>query len=157
MKSKKVTYKGKEYPSLSELARHKKINKYTLSWRLNKIGMSIDEAVEKGPAPTKNYTINGITYQSLREVAEAEGISYNNLKRIAYKAGGDPEKLELIIAQMQRVVQDHKGNKFKSYSEMARIYGIKTTTFLSRLNNGKSIEEALTCPVRPLSPRRNKA
>ena len=42
---------------------------------------------------------------------------------------------------------DHLGNHFKSVSAMTRHYGIPRPTYISRINSGWSIEEALTVPV----------
>lgn len=42
---------------------------------------------------------------------------------------------------------DHLGNHFKSVSAMTRHYGIPRPTYISRINSGWIMEEALTVPV----------
>lgn len=42
---------------------------------------------------------------------------------------------------------DHLGNNFKSVSAMVRHYGISRPTYISRVNAGWTVEEALTVPI----------
>ena len=42
---------------------------------------------------------------------------------------------------------DHLGNHFKSVSAMVRHYGISRPTYISRVNAGWTVEEALTVPI----------
>lgn len=42
---------------------------------------------------------------------------------------------------------DHLGNNFKSVSAMAKHYGISRPTYVSRINLGWTVEEALTVPI----------
>ncbi len=51
------------------------------------------------------------------------------------KANGTPSK-------------DHLGNEFCSIKEMCKFWRIKDSTFFSRVDQGMSIEEALTTPVK---------
>lgn len=47
---------------------------------------------------------------------------------------------------------DHKGTVYSSRAEMLKVYGIKTTTFKTRLKFGWSLEKALTTPVKKYEP-----
>ena len=44
---------------------------------------------------------------------------------------------------MGKVCYDHLGNKFNSYTEMCKYYGVRETAFFSRLNKGLTIKDAL--------------
>ena len=56
--------------------------------------------------------------------------------------------LESIIDNKNKRLLDHKGNEFKSYTEMAEYWNIKACTLLTRLKWNWDLKKALTKPVR---------
>lgn len=44
---------------------------------------------------------------------------------------------------MSKISKDHKGNVYRSISEMCRVYGISVNTYMSRRKSGRSLEETL--------------
>ena len=56
--------------------------------------------------------------------------------------------LESIIDNKNKKLLDHKGNEFKSYTEMAEYWNIKANTLLTRLKRNWDLKKALTKPVR---------
>lgn len=60
--------------------------------------------------------------------------------------------IESIIDYKNKRLLDHKGNEFKSYTEMAEYWNIPVTALLSRLKRKWDLKRALTQPVQ----RKNK-
>lgn len=56
-----------------------------------------------------------------------------------------------------KVVGDHEGHRFASYTEMAEHWGINSHTLLDRLATGMSLEEALTSSLKHVGASRRHA
>lgn len=52
-------------------------------------------------------------------------------------------------SDMMPVYQDHTGRRFSTLKSMAEAWGKTANVVLQRLNHGRSVEYALTQPVRP--------
>lgn len=48
---------------------------------------------------------------------------------------------------MSKPITDHTGQTFRSQAAMCKAWGISPQAYLTRINNGWSLEEALTTPV----------
>lgn len=62
-------------------------------------------------------------------------------------ANGMPLEVALttpVRKQVKYNAVDHKGVMYKSLIEMCAVYNVSRTTFISRINSGLSVEEALT-------------
>ncbi len=55
-----------------------------------------------------------------------------------------------------KIYKDHKGNIYSTQKEMCNAYSINLTTFISRINCGMSLEEALTNNLQKKPPLCNK-
>ena len=101
----------------------------------------------------KPIKYRGKVFESIRALARAYGVdrpdylSYK-LKKINY----DESKIgEILLFMTKPVIKDHKGNIYKSYSQMCREYKIPLSVFQYRLNTGYDLEYCLTAPVRKYS------
>ena len=98
---------------------------------------------------TRALRIKGKFYTSLTHACDLNGIChtsvYNRMKK--YKISMT-KALESIIDNKNKRLLDHKGNEFKSYTEMAEYWNIKANTLLTRLKRDWDLKKALTKPVR---------
>lgn len=93
--------------------------------------------------------IKGKFYTSLTLACDLNGISHTSVYRRMKKYKISMTKaLESIIDNKNKRLLDHKGNEFKSYTEMAEYWNIKACTLLTRLKWNWDLKKALTKPVR---------
>ena len=145
-----VEYKGKTYRSLGDLANHYGITPEALRQRLH-VYKSIDKALEhnKYPANKISITYRGVTYESLLALSNTLGLNHSYLCYKLKKANYDMNKLDEIIATtVKRIVKDHLGNTYNSYTAMCKAWGIPRNVFMYRLDLGHDLEYCLTHPVR---------
>lgn len=148
-----VDHLGKKYSSITELCKAYGILKTTFSRRI-KAGWNIENALTKEPvysvvAPTKVDHL-GNEYKTVKEMCNAYNISYSTFKR-RRKAGWSIKDSLTIKTKHRKLrhvpgepIKDHKGRVYKCIKDMCKEYGISISTFSNRLNNGWSIEDALT-------------
>ena len=56
--------------------------------------------------------------------------------------------LEKSLTYLTKVeIQDHLGNKFKTYKDMASYWGISIDAYNKRKRNGWSLKDSLTVPI----------
>ena len=80
-------------------------------------------------------------------MCKAYGISFDIFKD-REKHGWDLEKtLTTPVQPHDTTCSDHLGNQYPSKKDMADAYGIPVKALAYRLENGSSLEEALTMPV----------
>ncbi len=97
---------------------------------------------------TRALRIKGKFYTSLTMACDLNGIChtsvYSRMKK--YKISMT-KALESIIDNKNKRLLDHRGNEFKSYTEMAEYWNIKACTLLTRLKRNWDLKKALTKPV----------
>lgn len=98
---------------------------------------------------TRALRIKGKFYTSLTMACDLNGIChtsvYSRMKK--YKISMT-KALESIIDNKNKRLLDHKGNEFKTYTEMAEYWNIEVNTLLTRLKRNWDLKKALTKPVR---------
>ena len=74
---------GKDYASLTQVARAHNLPVSTLKYRINRLGMTPEEAVsvEPGPTTAKQIEVDGVTYPSIHKAAAA----YAEKKKIPFE------------------------------------------------------------------------
>lgn len=92
MGNKIFKYKGKDYSSLQKLANAVGIKRSTLFYRINKKGMSVEEAIN----PIR-YKYNGKGYATFKELATDVGIPRSTLYSRMYKGMTIEEAIEYKI------------------------------------------------------------
>lgn len=89
------------------------------------------------------------SYPSLSELASAYGLTVACLsRRLNIYHFPLEQALTTPCTNSPISIYDHKGNWFKSISELAEHYHIERKTLTYRLNNGWYVEKALTTPSR---------
>ena len=88
----------------------------------------------------------GKRYKSKKEMCAAYNITVTCYDfRRTYLGYSIQEALE--TPQIKKTVKDHLGNEYSSANKMCEAYGIKYVTFRNRLNQGWTLEDALTLPL----------
>lgn len=135
---------GNEFPSMRAMAEHYGLRSQTLISRLKR-GMALEKALEikSGDARSvKDHT--GKKFVSQEAMCRAWGI-----RPVTYaariKRGWTMEQALTERNKVGRVGMktDHLGNEFPSLRAMCAHYGTNTNSFLSRIEKGMSIEDAL--------------
>lgn len=161
-------FDGKKYPSIDNLFKAiqhlSKVSKPLFVQRVND-GMSIEEALVSPKKKTGTtfivpQEIEGITYITIREIAEAYNVKFNTMfKRYSRGLRGEtlvmkterkdyakPEKVEAIkekqITKHAKPVE-FNGIKYRSVKQMINEHGVRHCTYLKRRERGLSIGQAL--------------
>ena len=149
---------GNEFSSISSMVKHYGISYQAFLSRKAK-GMSLKDALTTPLAKyTKSQNIKdhlGKHYNSYKELAEAYDLDEKTLKVRLYRGWSLEDSLLCSTHKHSKYdkevsvsIEDHLGNIYPSYSSMAKAYGISFNALYHRLNNGWSVEDALTTPVR---------
>ena len=149
-------HNGKWFPTIRAMAKAYHIPDPTLRARI-RYGWTLEQALTtpltRKPIVRKPVCTDhlGKEFSSIRQMAEAHGISYQAvLDRL--NRGWDTEKaLTTPILNKNRhvVVKDHLGNIYPSRRALAKAYGISYVTMQQRFRIGWDLERVLTSPVRP--------
>lgn len=144
---------GNEYPSQKDMCEAYGVDIGTFRSRI-KHGASIEEALTtplggiRGVPHTDHL---GNVYPSKKAMCEAYGLSPKALdSRIKAKWSLEDAltiPVNVIKTPQRAVCFDHLGNEYPSKTALCRAYNIERATFNHRLENGLSLEEALTTPV----------
>lgn len=149
---------GNKFSSVSSMVKHYGISYQAFLSRRNK-GMSLEDALTTPLAKyTKSQNIKdhlGNHYNSYKELAEAYDLDEKTLKVRLYRGWSLEDSLLCSTHKHSKYdkevsvsIEDHLGNTYPSYSSMAKAYGLSFNALYHRLNNGWSIKDALTTPVR---------
>jgi len=149
MKGTTYVVDGVTYDSLAHLARSFGILRETLADRIDRRGMTAEEAIqcEKNPRH-KKIVVRGETFASLMAACRAHGADYQTVyKRI--ESGWDAESAILEPKNKGIEIVCH-GVSFPSISELARHYGIPFSKVWKRIKRfGYSPEDAVAKRPRP--------
>ena len=162
-----MDHHGVQYDSITEMFSSYGIKRSTYECRIKR-GWTLEEALttpkgENRPG-TKRTSKNakqakdhlGITYKSITEMLSCYGLSLNiynsRIKRgwtleeaLTTPKGEDRPNINRIY---RRAIEskDHLGKTYKSITDMCKAHGISISRYVSRINKGWTIEEALTIP-----------
>lgn len=146
-----IVYNGVEYTSIVKLAKVVGILSTTLYQRINKGGMTIEQALsipyKKCSTPVE---YNGVKYNSISELSRATGVAYTLLRDRITKSGMTPE--EAVNAPVREFGIDYAGVHYNSVRELAEVVGVELSTLQNRLASGISIDDAVSMP-KSVSPK----
>ena len=92
--------------------------------------------------PTTDH--RGRTFESFEQLAKHYTISPKTLKNRLKSEMSLEQALTMPVRSGPHVVcKDHLGTVYWAFTDMCRIWGVKYSTFIDRLNRGLSIEECL--------------
>jgi len=149
-----ITYKDIEYPSLKaciEANANEGLSYANIQARL-KIGWTLEKALTE-PVPEKykkTYTVDGITYSTLKELGDKFGLKHDQLYARARRGWTDQEiaygkvkknKKKEAKKNLREITVN--GITYPSIAEMCRQHKVKIVTYRHRIKSGWSIEEAI--------------
>ncbi len=128
-------YKGREFRSLSELAREYNVNRSTLENRLRRNGDLIEFTRQLDEQSNTTVKLSSKLLESYGAINSlvSETLSYFIM------ATND-----ISTEMTEETVVDHKGNIFSSDKDMSAYWGINYDMYLKRIKLGWSTEQALT-------------
>lgn len=95
---------------------------------------------------SSKITFDNITYSSELKLCLAKNISYRAflLAKKRYPNATSVEVFEnLLLDKTIGYVKDHKGNRFKTVSDMCKHYGVCVDTYRKRIRDGYNKQDAL--------------
>lgn len=99
----------------------------------------------------------GNTYDSIESLCKAYNIASTTLR---YRLNRGWSLKDALTKEKKsngkgKAVQDHLGNKYGSTKDLCKAYNINYTTFMVRIENGWSMEDAITKEIQ--TPEKGKA
>ena len=92
--------------------------------------------------PTVNH--EGQNFESFEQLARNYKMCPDTLKHRLKRGLSLEQALTMPVRRGQHVqCKDHLGNTYYTFTDMCKFWGVKYTTFISRLNRGLRIEECL--------------
>ena len=147
-------HKGRTYPTMRAMAEAYGLSYMTLRSRLNS-GLTMEEALTMPLHGIVACDHKGRTYPSMSAMARAYGLSYITLRTRLYSGLTMEEALTkpLRASHGAHKCIDHLGQEFSSIKAMCKHWNVLYESFFYRINQGMSVEKALT-EVR--KPRRKR-
>lgn len=153
---------GNEHASLSAMAKAWGVHVEILKSRL-KACWGLEAALTVPPGSIRKCKDHlGNEYPTFMAMAKAWGVNVRTLVS-RFERGWLPEKAltakPLFVTYPKgKPCRDHLGNEYKSFSAMAKAWGVSPKALTARLSKSWVLERALTTPVRPRrSHRRYKS
>ncbi len=146
--AKGVELNGKNYESLTELAKEYGINVSSVYFRL-KHGWPIEQAAGIDPPPSPNggkkLCIHGKEFASISKAAAAYGIHAPKVRDRLRKGWTVEQALEIEAVTLANdpIKLCINGQEYRSISQAIRELGVSRSKFYSRRKMGWSIEQAL--------------
>ena len=145
MSSKPVTYQGVEYASRRALCKEYGIDDKRVESRL-RAGWTLEEAVETeiGERVTNGIPVEyeGISYPSLKNMAEELGFSRSILQHAYYRTKDINEAVKYCLKHEKRDMTVW-GRTYQSLSEVALFFGISHNRLANQVREGKKLEEVI--------------
>lgn len=149
---------GNKFKSLTDLCKAYNITRYNYRDRKNQ-GWTLEEILttDLNMHQRLHYKNNELIKRhrknnELIQICEKNNLSVDTVKsRLQKEVPYDIAISQKPIprgANSKKSQTDHKGNKFDSIKEMCKFWNIEYHTFVRRIGYGKTIEEALTTPVK---------
>lgn len=151
----KVVYdhNGNSFESERKMCEHYGITYSVYKYRIEELGMAKKEALETVKSNYQYKKVRdhtGKSFVSKGDMCKHWGISLTLFYDRINSGMSLKDALETPINNSsipQIKCQDHKGKWYNSKQEMCAAYNINITTFLSRINSGMTLKEALETPV----------
>lgn len=144
-----VDHLGKEYKTEKEMFTAWSITRNAYAHRKD-LGWSLEDILTTPVRSLRSkdtwVDFNGKAFPSLTAMCKEYGVSRESIT-LYMKEGmspGDAIKGMLSRRNSRSKVTDHLGNEFSSYTKMLEHWGVYGSTFRYRMENGWSLEEALT-------------
>ena len=144
-----IDHCGRKFSSIKEMASYWGVTEAAFYGR-RKLGWSLKDILETpvGNVAKKCKDHKGNEFKSISAMCRYYNIGLGTYNRRVASNWSLKDILETPETDDRaRMCKDHKGNEFKSISDMCRYYGVTTKVFSSRLRAGWSLKDALETPV----------
>ena len=143
---------GNNFPSKAAMLRHYGITYTAFQYRLEKLHMSLEEALTKPHTDDKSAAIVCEDHLGNKFPTKADMCDYWHISRPTFfrriRDGWDLEKAlthPLILTNpLRKIVKDHKGNEFVTVDEMCKFHNISKRQYMINIRNNCTLEQALT-------------
>lgn len=146
MRKRKITYHGREFESIKELAAHYGLSAQRISERLND-GWPVEKAVETGIGELVTnampVTYENRTYKSVMQMAEALDLPYSSLIYYVDKLKDIDKAIEQCRLTNSKSPLILWGNRYDSLVEIAMSFGISYASLVKQLGDNKPLHEAV--------------
>ena len=127
----------------------------SLGWGLNRLVAEAKEnnrVLISSPFSSENtietdnfdiYYDDALQGSNLHKLSKENGVSCSALKQ---RLESGMSVTEALQSAQHPIIKDHLGNQYKTVKDMCATWGIPVQTYLSRLKNNYSLENALTLP-----------
>lgn len=134
--------------TLVEWCEYYNVSFQVVSDRIGKLGWNIKDALETDTKELELYEYKGKKY-TCAELSKEFNIDARTLYGRLHTSNWSVVKsVETPVTSFDRNIEITLGGQTKSLVEFCKEYKINYSTFLSRLDNGMSYEEALKSPVK---------
>lgn len=138
-----IKFRGKEYETLSDIARAYKIDYHLITGRMY-VECTLEQAINMGASST-GVSLYGTKYKSLVHLSKELGIRYESLEnRLA--EGMTLEQAVDILLNTEPIV--FKNVTYPTLTSLCMEYQMDLVNFRHRLNLGWSTHDALLTPIR---------
>ena len=138
---------GKEFKSLLSVANAYNVRYPLLNYHTHKLGNvedALDYIISEEYAKNKSkYTVYGVEYPSITQIAVAFGITNRQLLYNSKRLGSITKALEYCLG----TEIEYEGKKYHNLCDLCSHFNISASTCLGRLNAGWNLENALKIPV----------
>lgn len=141
---------GKEFKQQAAMCRYWRIPCSVFRYRINTKKMSIEEALTSPVKQTYDpvYTKRGkLVGYGMQNQANELGLTSQQLKNRLEKGIGKNKLSQPLVNGRSKKCKDHLGQKFDQLEDMCRQHNISVAAFNYRLQQGYSVEDALTLPL----------
>lgn len=115
---------------------------HSLKWTKERALTTPVKTRRKMKLPTTDH--KGRTFESFEQLARHYAMCPDTLKHRLKKGMSLEQALTMPVRRGQHVqCKDHLGTVYYTFTDMCDHWGVKFSTFISRLNRGLSIEECL--------------
>lgn len=144
-------HEGNHFRSMGAMAKYWELSPRLVYDRLYKLKWDVKRALtqdrtEQNQSNRTDHT--GREFNSVKELCKHYKIGQHQYRELL-KAGYTKEQILTKQVRLSRykACKDHKGKDYISLDAMCEAYNINKYTVITRLKNGKSLEEALTKPI----------
>lgn len=142
-------HQGRKFKSCEEMCEHWGVDLDVYRCRVHSLKWTKERALTtpvktriRRTLPTTDH--QGRAFESFEQLARHYAMCPDTLKHRLKKGMSLEQALTMPVRRGQHVAcKDHLGTVYYTFTDMCEHWGVKYTTFISRLNRGLSIEECL--------------
>lgn len=142
-------HQGRKFKSCGEMCDFWGVDLENYNCRVHSLKWSKERALTTPVKTRSRLTLpttdhQGRAFESFEQLARHYAMCPDTLKHRLKSGLSLEEALTMPVRRGQHVAcKDHQGNVYYTFTDMCNHWGVKYSTFISRLSRGLSIEECL--------------